>query len=105
MKEQIIIINDSGISEEKNLKQYLFDFFKINADCSKYQKIFNKYICDNLQGYTWVIDKKIIINYNIEYISKRIKKNINHVNLNNIIHKLKKFEIKEQNQKGGFMIL
>ena len=105
LKEQIIIINDSGISEEKNLKQYLFDFFKINADCSKYQKIFNKYICDNLQGYTWVIDKKIIINYNIEYISKRIKKNINHVNLNNIIHKLKKFEIKEQNQKGGFMIL
>ena len=77
----------------------------MNTDCSNYQKIFNKYIGDNLQGYTWVIDKNTILNYNIKYISKRIKKNINHDNLNNIIQKLKKNVIKEQNQRGGFMKL
>jgi hypothetical protein len=52
-----------------------------------------------------VIDKNIILNYNINYISKRIKKNINHDNLNHIIQKLKKNVIKEQNQRGGFMKL
>ena len=103
LKLKIMIDND--VPKEEILKEYLFDYFKMNMDCSNYQKIFNKYIGDNLQGYTWVIDKNTILNYNIKYISKRIKKNINHDNLNNIIQKLKKNVIKEQNQRGGFMKL
>jgi len=98
------IINDI-IKQKITLKQYLQDHFKRKSDCSEYQKIFNKNIGDNLQGYTWIISKELIKNYNIEYFSKRIKKNINHSNLNNIINKLKKVEYKEMIQKGGFMIV
>ena len=53
---------------EITLKKYLEYFILNKKDCCFYQNVFRKFIGNPLQGLEWLIDKNIILNYNVNPI-------------------------------------
>ena len=70
-------------------------------DCVFYEKIFNDFIGNLLQGTKWIISIKTIKTYNINSDIINTDKIKDNDDLNILFKKLTKLNIKEQNQKGG----
>jgi hypothetical protein len=83
------------------LKEYLNYFFRNKYDCVYYQYVFSKFIGNSLQGLEWIIEKKIIENYDLNTIIIESEKITKHTNLKLLYNKLEKIKIKEDKKKGG----
>lgn len=70
-------------------------------DCVFYEKVFNDFIDNLLQGTKWIISIKTVNKYNINSDIINTNKIKDNDDLNILFKKLTKLNIKEQNQKGG----
>ena len=70
-------------------------------DCVFYEKVFNDFIGNLLQGTKWIISIKTVNKYNINSDIINTDKIKDNDDLNILFKKLTKLNIKEQNQKGG----
>jgi hypothetical protein len=102
-KNKIIIKN--AYKPENTYYEYLNYFFQNNFDCIYYQHIFQKYIGQSLQNTEWIIEKKIIENYDINSIIIDTGKIKNHKNLNILHKKLQIIKKKENEKRGGAIFL
>jgi hypothetical protein len=95
------IVNIIKNSYHKNIifKDFL-DKLK-EYDCIFYEKLFNDFIGNLLQGTKWIISIKTVNNYNINSDIIDTEKIKDNDDLNKLFNKLTKLNIKEQNHKGG----
>ena len=95
------IINVIKYSYNKNIvfKDFLDKLQEY--DCVFYEKVFNDFIGNLLQGTKWIISIKTVNKYNINSDIINTGKIKDNDDLNVLFKKLTKLNIKEQYQKGG----